>query len=208
MKFMDVYDVCRCDTIQRYYVHSLRVLTGTFTTVTHQLACSSFPTPTPIFPLSLSFSHIHPRPTSALLEFGVLRGRAKSNTTTMKNTALSSLVVFALLELPRSVHSFTAATTRPQPPLAGGPAVRRSRTTLLHGLKLPDFLARTPEPAEAPPETTELALEATAADTSSAETIAAKEGEEGPTETQTLLQKVKQAGTAGGECPPPPVFDG
>ena len=122
----------------------------------------------------------------------------------MKNTALSSLFVFALLELPRSVHSFTAATTRPQPPLAGGPAVSRSRTTLLHGLKLPDFLARTPEPAEAPPETMELALEATAAETSSAETIAGKEGEEGPTETQTLLQKVKQAGTAGGECPPPP----
>lgn len=118
----------------------------------------------------------------------------------MKNTALSSLVVLALLELPRSAHSFTAATTRPQPPspLAGGPVVRRSSRTRLRGLKIPDFLARNRSPE---PEMTELALEATtAADTTSAEVIEAGGGGEEPTETQTLLQKVKQAGTAGGEC--------
>jgi hypothetical protein len=147
----------------------------------------------------------------------------------MKNTALSSLVVLALLGLPRPARSFaaTATTAWPRPLAVGHPAFGsppppsvRCRTTRLHGLKLPDFLTRdigSPKPAEAavaettsgstdaiPPETTESALEGTApAD-------AAKEGggEEGRTETQTLLQKVKQAGTAGGECPPPVSFDG
>lgn len=103
----------------------------------------------------------------------------------MKNNKLASLVVLALLEMPRwTTQSFTVVR-----PVKSHHPLRR--TSQLHGLE-PNSLTRDRSPdseaaTAAIPEVTELAVDA------------GKEGEE-LTETQTLLQKVKQAGTAGGEC--------
>lgn len=129
----------------------------------------------------------------------------------MKSTLASLLFFNAFGALPDGALSFTA-----RPPLAVRltDAVAR-RPTELHGL-LPGFLKRNkedetveakaevasdvvPSASEGAmsPEMTELALETEGEASAAVEEV--KEEEEEMSETQELLQKVKQAGTAGGE---------
>jgi hypothetical protein len=118
----------------------------------------------------------------------------------MKST-IASLLVLNLLNQPDAALSFTAS--RPLVARALSTAVIRPTTEL--NVKMPAFLSRNKEetvdgtdvPGGAEesisPEITEMALE-----TSEAQSAAVEEAEEEElSETQKLLQKVKQAGTAG-----------
>ena len=141
----------------------------------------------------------------------------------MRNTSTSSfaaailLIALNLFNLPSTTHSFTAQQITRHPPATTTPAsvrssaaFRRSPATNLHGLPLPGFPTETKatdgtatqerlldipvppgEGGAVSTEMMELSLETT---------TAAAEKEEPLSETQTLLQKVKQAGTAGGKC--------
>lgn len=125
----------------------------------------------------------------------------------MKNALASLLVFSAIGSLPNGTLSFTA-----RPPTRAAAAASARNPTQLHGL-LPDFLTRkkssdaegagdsdgaappSSDGGAISPEMTELALEKAAGseDSSGLEEC----GEEELTETQKLLQRVKQAGTAG-----------
>ncbi|KAL7546603.1 hypothetical protein ACHAWF_009932, partial [Thalassiosira exigua] len=141
-----------------------------------------------------------------LLRVFALQTLHARSTKMMKRTSACLLVLHALGSLPNEALSFTAR------PLAGNPirstgAMCPRSSTRLHGL-LPKFLTREKTSGNADvavasedesqeaiaPEVTELALEA---DSEGPADVSACEEEEELTETQTLLQKVKQAGTAG-----------
>ncbi|KAL3759924.1 hypothetical protein ACHAWU_007668 [Discostella pseudostelligera] len=125
----------------------------------------------------------------------------------MKNATFAALLALNLFHLPDGTHSFTTTPSA---------SIRRSMSTNLHGLPpLPGFLTRnkatsdenttvtatTDRSSDIPvlpgeggaisSDMTEMALETTTT------YIAEKSDGEELSETQTLLQKVKQAGTAG-----------
>lgn len=127
----------------------------------------------------------------------------------MKNATFAALLALNLFHLPDGTHSFTTTPSA---------SIRRSTSTNLHGLPpLPGFLTRnkatsdenttvtatTDRSSDIPvlpgeggaisSDMTEMALETTTT------YIAEKSDGEELSETQTLLQKVKQAGTAGGK---------
>jgi hypothetical protein len=133
----------------------------------------------------------------------------------MKNATFTFAAILALnlFHLPDGTHSFTTTPTA---------SIRRTTSTNLHGLPpLPGFLTRNKATSDEntavtattdrssdipfmPGEggaitndmSTEMALETTT--TTNTDIAKKSEGEE-LSETQSLLQKVKQAGTAGGK---------
>lgn len=120
----------------------------------------------------------------------------------MKTAIASLLALHALGGLPQGTLAFTARPLGGAIRSANAGVVAAARPpTHLHGFftkeKAPEAeVAESAEETAVPEATTEVALETTANGDAS---VPAEEEEEELSETQKLLQKVKQAGTAGGE---------